>query len=630
MPSPCSAFNPKQIKTFHREATNPLSTSESEPQPSAPVRKPYSVERLLVGFLATIVVLMVNIPWLLGCLISQPGKRFIGTAYNIVDFENYLAWLQQTSHGQIILRNLFTTLPQNPKQINLLFIILGQLVHITGMAPAALYQSVRLFAGIGLLALLWRFIRYCFPARMEARLASFYFLCFGNGLGWLTAHKWADTSPSNSPIEAWQPEAYTFQSLETSTLFCISTAFILASMAFLTIAENKKQMRFAVYAGLCLAALGNMHSYDILHVAAAWSLFLVVRTIMLRNKEVLQSWLRAIVALVIMLPTALYEFYAFRTDPIFHARADVKTLAVKFHFYLAGYAPMLVLGAVYLTVAITAFILNRKHRETPKMDEPSFPFHTPVTALVTVCWAIAGLAICYVAVPKLNLHTSHPWFPVAWTPVAFQRKMLMGEHIPLCLLAGAGTSSCVRYLRGWVGWIPFLVLFSVSVPSAFYFTNRDIRHVLLNRSEIAGYFPYLDQDTDDSLNWISHNTTTQDAILGLPTFSGIVPAETGRTVWSGHWAETPDFSETVGMFNKFVSTDTPDYAREAFLTHAKTDYLWIPNASILNGAPGRAATDFSENTPPYLTLVHSNPTFLIYRVNTDKLTLDSPPTAQAP
>jgi hypothetical protein len=232
----------------------------------------YSAEAIVVGLVGVITVLLVNAPWLLGCLISQsPQKTFIGAVYNITDFENYMAWLQQTSHGAIILHNLFTTLPQNPKQINLFFLVLGLVVRVTGLDPAVLYQLVRAISGVGLLALAWRFIRYCFPDRPDARIASFCFLCFGNGLGWTTASRWADINLANTPIEAWQPEAYTFQSMETSTLFCVSIILILASIAFLLVGENRKQVRWAVYAGLCLAILGNIHSYDILHVTAAWS-----------------------------------------------------------------------------------------------------------------------------------------------------------------------------------------------------------------------------------------------------------------------------------------------------------------------------------------------------------------------
>jgi len=606
-----------------------LTPSQAEPKP--PTRARNAAERIIVGAVGTITILMVNVAWLLGCLISQPGRLFVGAVYNIPDFQNYMAWLQQTSRGQYVLHNLFTTMPQNPKQVNLLFIVLGMLVHVTGMAPSVLYQSVRVVAGIGLLVLLWRFIRYCFPTRPDARIASFCFLCFGNGLGWMTAHRWADTNPSNTPIEAWMPEAYTFQSLETSALFCVSTSLIVASMAFLILSENRKQMRFAVFAGICIAILGNIHSYDVLHITAAWTVYLIARTLILRNKEVLQSWLRGIVALVIMLPTTLYVFYTFMVDPVFHARAEVKTLSKPLSWYLSGYAPILALAFVFIVCLLVALILRKRWPETVKVEEPGFPFYSPITATAVVCWAIGGLAVSYVGTPQLSLHTAHPWFPIIWHPLAFQRKMLMGEHIPLCLLAGAGSACIIRYARSWVGWIPVAALIGLSIPAAELFMMRDIRHVFVNSSEAPGYLPFMDKETEDNLDWIRSNTNANDAILGLPTISGIIPAETGRTVWSGHWSETPNFSQTIGMFAEFVNTGTPEYAREAFLTHAKVNYLIIPKEQYLSIAlPRLSTTDFSVDTPPYFTEVHENATYIIYRVNTDKLNADSPPNGATP
>jgi hypothetical protein len=337
---------------------------------------------------------------------------------------------------------------------------------------------------------------------------------------------------------------------------------------------------------------------------------------MLRNNEVLQSWGRAIVALVIMLPTTLYVFYAFTVDPIFHARAEVKTLSKSLDYYLAGYAPMLVLALVFAVVFAVLWIKQRRSGETIEPLQAIAPFKVQATALVVVCWAIAGLAASYLGTPGYSVHTSHSWFPFTWHPVAFQRKMLMGEHIPLCLLAGAGASCCVRYLRGWIGWIPVGALFALSVPSAILFMNRDVNHIMVNRSESATYWPFIDKDTWDYLTWIKQNTQYSDPILGIPTISGIIPAETGRPVWSGHWSETPDFTQTVGRFEMLVDENTPEDARQAFLAQTKAHYLIIPRESLLSVAiPNHPTTDFSQSTPPYLALVHSNDSYLIYKVN---------------
>ena len=69
-----------------------------------------------------------------------------------------------------------------------------------------------------------------------------------------------------------------------------------------------------------------MHSYDVLHLACAWGLFLIVWTVLHRVRGVAQSWLRGIVALAMTMPTTLYQLYIFSAEATFHKRANVPTL----------------------------------------------------------------------------------------------------------------------------------------------------------------------------------------------------------------------------------------------------------------------------------------------------------------
>lgn len=562
----------------------------------------YSPERLTVGLLGTVTLCLVNIPWILGCLISHPGQRFIGTAYNISDFENYLSWLQQTSHNHVVLRNLFTTLPQHPMQVNLLFALLGAVVHLSGLSPEVVYQLCRVFAGTALLAVVWRFIRACFPNSTTARVSAFFLVCFGNGLGWVSAARWADLSPAGSPVEAWQPEAFTFQSLETSTLFCVSTTLIIGAIALMIAGEIRRKARYAVGAGICLAVLGNIHTYDVLHVTAAWTLYLICRALIVRDTDLVGSMLRALIAFFIMLPTAAYEFYVFNTDPIFHLRVGVQTLSPAFTQYMLCYAPLLILGIVFLILTLVRWVRTINSAHSGSEEDFVSPFSNRIVTLALTTWAVAGLAVCYL-------------------PVAFQRKMLMGENIPLSLLAGAGSAAIVRALPGWKGWTIVCVLIAITVPSPLLFMARDVRHIVNDRSEEQGFKPFISADTDDMLHWIDDNTSRSDAFVGIPLFSGIIPAETGRPVWSGHWGETPHFSQTFEQFFEFANAATSEGDRKRFLISTRCSYLWIPRSWALAqpvGA-GTSFTDFSADTPPYLILVHQNNYLLIYRIDQQRL-----------
>ena len=75
----------------------------------------------------------------------------------------------------------------------------------------------------GLLWLIYRFYRHCLPDDFSARLTAFGFACLSSGFGWVQWQHWQDKNLPGGPVDAWQPEAYTFLSIYTSALMTVST-----------------------------------------------------------------------------------------------------------------------------------------------------------------------------------------------------------------------------------------------------------------------------------------------------------------------------------------------------------------------------------------------------------------------
>ena len=61
--------------------------------------------------------------------------------------------------------------------------------------------------------------------------------------------------------------------------------------------------------------------------------------------------------------------------------------------------------------------------------------------------------------------------------------MLMGVHIPLCLLGGVGAAYLVRQWKPQVQTAVLALLVLASFPSNGFFLNRDINHLEENQSE---------------------------------------------------------------------------------------------------------------------------------------------------
>lgn len=535
--------------------------------------KPSKRERAAVWALIALSLILAAVPDFYGWRKSGPDHHYVGFAHNIDDAYVYLAWTKQAEDGHFFARNLFTTSPQLGRQFNLFFLLMGNICRLTHLSLIDAFTLAHLAFGGLLLWAIYRFAVYCLPGSALARIAAFALSALGTGLGWILAARWigrVSYLPS-SPIDSWQPEAFTFLSVLMSSLFCVSTLLILATLFLLLRAESRGSMKDAALAGLCALVLGNIHSYDVLHIGAAWGLFLVVKTIMDRKFDP-KSWLRAVVAGLICVPTVAYQYYLFKADPIFHARAEVPTPSYGFWpTYGLGYG----LTLLFAALALVFLLRSRAYRSW---------FRNEQAALLLACWIIGVFAIVYV-------------------PNAFQRKMIMGVHIPLCLLAGSAAAfvgqAIHRRTKFSAGFLPLLVVL-LSIPSGLIWLAQDIRHINNSNSETQSP-TFLTDDDIRVFHWISKNTRPDDAFVGIPWRMMFVPAYCDRRVWCGHWGETPDYGTKVKALNRFSEGRVADPRQ--FLKDTGANYLVWPYAPGSLPAP-----------PPYLQPVYSNNSYIIYRI----------------
>ena len=578
-------------------------------------------ERRIVAALIAFTLLVTTLPYALGYFLAPVmgpgGTTFIGTPYNIDDYCNYLSWLRQMADGRFFLHNMFTTDAQNDLEFNVFFWVLGRVMALTHCSPQAALQGARLVGGGLLLWLIYRFYRHCLPTDRNARLTAFGFACLSSGFGWTQWHFWHDKNLPGAPVDAWQPEAYTFLSIYTSALMTVSTLFILGALYALLRGEQTGRMRYAVYAGLCGGILGNMHSYDVLHLSAAWGLFLVVWTVLKRGKGVALSWARALVALALTLPTTLYMYHVFNAEAVFKARANVPTLSPAVWHYFLGY------GLVFVLAVVAAVKMAPTPRPSPAsgrgeqeggetwavssvpvLSDPPLPLAgegrgVGASLPLALCWAVGGLLVCYL-------------------PFAFQRKMLMGEHIPLCLLAGIGAAWLARRYTPRIQVVSLALLVLASAPSNALFLVRDMRHLETDHSE-THLSPFLASDLIDVYRWFRANTPTDAAVVGLPGLCTYLPGEAGRVVWTGHWAETPHYGLKDAEFADAFDRLAPKEARHLFLLSTKAQYLFYPNEIAPTDTFKRRDglhhwAELTQAPPPYLREVYKNGTFTVYEI----------------
>ena len=203
----------------------------------------------------------------------------------------------------------------------------------------------------------------------------------------------------------------------------------------------------------------------------------------------------------------------------------------------------------------------------------------------------------------------------------FQRKALMGEHIPMCMLAGWGAAMLLRNLQPTVRIAVAGLLVAASAPSNALFLLRDMNHLQFNKSETFAR-PYMTATQSDMLNYIADKTPKNASILTDPFLALYIPALTGHTVWSGHWSETPDYPKTISKYGGFVenvSSSVPsnlaiiDNYRRQFLAETHCQYLMYPiDASSVN------QVDFATSPPPYLIPVYHNKEYVLFKIDLSK------------
>lgn len=632
-----------------------MTSSTPQPGAEAELRRREGRFALLT---ALAVMLLTLIPYLIGTALAN-GRQFMWLGYNLDDSCVYLSWMQQASAGSLRALDLFTTDPQRGILPNPLFFALGLLHRFTGLPLLALYHLARLGFGFGLLLLVYRFIRMT-VADPRARRLAFLFVCFSAGLGWLPF--WWPDAPIQTPIDKWQPEAITFLSLYLSPLFCFSMALQVGILALLLQSERTGQMRYALAAGVCGFVLGVVHSYDVITMAAIWFAYLIAISIFTlyrsrqrresrdesARKSLSGSWLRGILAGILTAPSVYLIFQQYRLDPLFHARANVPTLAPALQWVLLGYGLTLLLALIGIYAlsystgrAASLPPLQEAAPETESAVLPPLPTVEKWTlgmdaTLLLVVWAVVNIAVSYLPANPIHLPGTHftlPGFP-------FQRKMLQGAHFPIAILAGIGTAWLLASARRAVPirnallatlllTIPVLMIVLTNID----FMLRDIGNFEINRVQTLLERPYLQPGEVQALDWIKDHTPENAAIQPIPwlfvdpdlhkigtsdvTLACFTPGLIRRAVYCGHWGETPDFGARLGELRQLILARTPDVQRIALLRKMGVRYLVFSQKAIADPSQRTSQDAILDNLIPMFRGVAPLPGYLLHVYGND-------------
>ena len=534
------------------------------------------------------VVLFTLLPYLFGAWLAL-GRKYFWINHNIDDNCVYLAWIRQAWEGRFLFENGFTSDPQRGLSTNLFFWVLGTLARWTHLPMLLLFHLARMGLGVLWLWTFWLFLKRLLPE--GARLPALWLACVSSGLGWLF---WRDVGII-APIDVWQVEAFTFLSLYLNPLFVVGSLLMTACLYDLWRAQELREWKYAVRAGIWALLLGNIHSYDVVQVAGAWLAFLAALTVLHRRID-RKLWLMSATAGLIGLPSVLYQYWLYQVDPIFRHRADVLTAAPAVWHVLAGYAPVIMLSLV----AASILVREKRYREHP------FVF--------LLVWALAGVGLQYL--PRIFGAVGID------LPMKFERKLVMGAHLPLCALGGWGLWLMVRHLPPKRALFAMAVVIALTVPSNIRWLIRDGHNLIRNMANTGMHRAYMEAEEWEAIHWLAQNTRPEDVVLTFPSFAVFIPPFAGNRVYAGHWGETPQFADRLRETLRFLDARRADSERYDLLRRSRADYI-IAFSSEMEGWFGVPLRDFVAQPLAGTEVVFRNRMVLILKVL-------SPPPAGSP
>ena len=471
------------------------------------IKKPERSERRWVVGCAAVAVLLASFPYIWGAFLTPKGYSFLGLTHNIDDGAVYLSWMRQAADGSFFIRNLFTSAAQAGRAFNVLFLFMGGFARLTHLPLICVYHLFRVLLGMGVILAAWQFSKLFLLSSQERKLLVLL-VAFSSGLGWI----FGAAKSLVGPVDLWQPEAITFLSIYLNPLFCAGLILMLASMYFLVLAEHTGNYRYSVCAGTSLLLLGNIHTYDVITIGCVWAVYVIVWGVVERRLPTRLIALSSIAA-VIALPSAGYQFYIYKSDPVYFARVNSPAPSSALWAYLAGYG-LILLGAI--SGAVLSICRRFEFNLQPDVRVPQ---------LLLLVWSVVAFTLPYL-------------------PVGQQRKLIMGTHIPLCILCAYGLTALLSRVqpKARVGVLAVLVI--VSARSNVQFLADDMR--MLIRGETAPrYAAYISKSELAAMRYLRSNAGRGDTLFAPPSFALFVPAFTGREVYYGHWSETPDYEDKI-------------------------------------------------------------------------------------
>jgi len=464
-----------------------------------------ALERRWLAALSLGVLALASLPYLAGVLLAGPDRVFTGLQVNPLDGASYLAKMQIGWNGGWLFTLRYTAEQGPGALVYTYYLALGQLARGLNVPLMAMYHAARIVGGFAGLWLIYHVIARRVDS-IDLRRQAWWLAAMSSGFGWL-ALVFGRGGSSDLTIA----ESNTFYSLMANAHFALATALMLA-MFLLVLDAAEAGVRRALGLSVSSVALAVLQPFAALAVYAILGVTLLAMWRRDRSRPRGPLTL-TVIAGSITAPVLAAIYFGMQSEPLLRTwLAQNETPSPPVIDYLIGYGLLLALAIPAARVA---------WRRQSNWD------------LLLLAW---------IGVTALLLYA----------PIPLQRRLSLGLHVPIALLAAEGLAQVARGRR----WPRRFITAATMLTS--------ILLVLVLIGGAAAHDPriYISSNESAALAWLHAHARFDDVVLAAPETGAFIPAFAGQRVVYGHPYETVEADRKRQRVNDFFAGKAPDLLRE--------------------------------------------------------------------
>lgn len=465
-------------------------------------------------------LLLTSLPYLLFWWQTPPNEKYswIIPPYPDDSFA-YMAWTRQAINGNLLFQIKYTALPHKAFFFHPLFLLCGWISRLFGLDIGIVHWAVKCVGVLLFFLAFYRYLDYLKLSPLSSVVAS-VLVGISSGFGGIFASWNLATRWQVLPADLWMPEMSTFWALLWNPLFPYSLALLVLIIYWLDRGARDGQARDFWQSGLAVGLMALLHPY------------------------------------------ALPLLFAYATILTF-VRQTSRAIGFLLRFSAASLPLVFYVGLLSLLQPVLAQHSASGAMNSPHPLEYFLGFGLPILLCATGLAVHPGLLMKRYWQLFLWFFLS---FGFAYLPFWFQRKLIFGAQIPLCILAAISVELVLSRIspgpRRWVLATIFLVFPPFLVSTPVYLIYNEAAEVSQNAN--GNY--YISNDEREGLNFLKAHSRPDEVVFASYETSRMIPAYAGNTVVWGHWAMSVDLEERkrwmAALFNPHSIWHDPQRSKD--------------------------------------------------------------------